>query len=69
MDISYLKNVLIGAFEAGELPATSAMVPVLARLLEFSPQETERIRAKAAAAARQASGGLLPGGVGLGFRV
>lgn len=34
---------------AGELPAGSAMVPVLARLLEFSPQELARVQAKAAA--------------------
>lgn len=37
-------------FTAGELPASSAMLPVLARLLEFSPQELQRLQDKAAAA-------------------
>ena len=34
---------------AGELPAGSTMVPVLARLLHFSPQELQRLQSKAAA--------------------
>ena len=33
---------------AGELPAGSTMVPVLARLLEFSPSELNRVQTKAA---------------------
>lgn len=44
VDLEYLKAVVIGGFEAGELPASSAMLPVLARLLHFSPEELERIR-------------------------
>ena len=35
---------------AGELPPSSTMLPVLARLLEFSPQELARLRDRAAAA-------------------
>lgn len=43
----YLKNVLLGGFESGELPARSAMLPVLARLLAFSPAEVARAQAGA----------------------
>ena len=39
---------------AGELPASSTMVPVLARLLEFSPSELRRLQEKAALAAQEA---------------
>ena len=41
---------------AGELPAVSAMVPVLARLLEFSPSELQRVTRKAEAAGAQGGG-------------
>ena len=38
----YLKAVLVGGFESGELPASSALLPVLARLLEFGPDDLRR---------------------------
>ncbi len=41
---------------AGELPASSTMVPVLARLLEFSPSELRRLQDKAAAQAGGSTG-------------
>ncbi len=44
LDLTYLKNVILGGFESGELPAKSSMLPVLARLLEFSSQELDRVR-------------------------
>lgn len=44
--MNYLKNVILGAFEAGELPVKSSMLQVLARLLEFSPAELERVRSR-----------------------
>ena len=44
VDLEYLKNVLIGGLESGELPASSHMLPVLARLLQFSPAEQQRIQ-------------------------
>lgn len=43
---------------AGELPASSTMVPVLARLLEFSPSELRRVQEKAAAQTSSASSSL-----------
>jgi hypothetical protein len=44
LDLNYLKNVILGSFESGELPARSTMLPVLARLLEFSSEEMERVK-------------------------
>ncbi|KAK9905843.1 hypothetical protein WJX75_007487 [Coccomyxa subellipsoidea] len=44
LDLTYLKNVILGGFESGELPAKSSMLPVLGRLLEFSPKELDRVR-------------------------
>jgi hypothetical protein len=44
LDLNYLKNVILGGFESGELPATSSMLPVLARLLEFSGDELARVK-------------------------
>lgn len=41
---------------AGELPASSTMVPVLARLLEFSPAELRRLQEKAATQASSSAG-------------
>ena len=41
---------------AGELPANSTMVPILARLLEFSPSELRRVQDKAAAASGSGAG-------------
>ena len=44
---------------AGELPANSAIAPVLARLLEFSPAEVRRLEAKAAVAGGSGAAALL----------
>lgn len=44
LDVAYLKNVLVSAFENGTLPRDSPMVEVLGRLLFFSPDEFEKIR-------------------------
>lgn len=44
LDLTYLKNVILGGFESGELSTRSSMLPVLARLLEFSPAELDRAR-------------------------
>ena len=44
LDLTYLKNVILGAFESGELSTRSSMLSVLARLLEFSPAELDRAR-------------------------
>lgn len=63
VDLEYLKNVVIGGFESGELPASSHMLPVLARLLQFSPAELARIQSRrggggsSAAGAGSSSGG------------
>ena len=45
VDTDYLKAVLVDGFEAGELPATSNLFPVLSRLLSFSPIDVARARA------------------------
>ena len=42
LDLTYLKNVILGGFESGELSTRSSMLPVLARLLEFSPAEVSK---------------------------
>ena len=42
LDADYLKAVLLKGFESGELPRTSSMLPVLARLLHFSQDELHR---------------------------
>ena len=42
LDLTYLKNVILGGFESGELSTRSSMLPVLARLLEFSPAEVKK---------------------------
>jgi len=44
LDLTYLKNVILGGFESGELPTKSSMLPVLGRLLEFSSEELERVK-------------------------
>lgn len=44
LDLTYLKNVILGGFASGELPANSSMLPVLGRLLEFSSEELDRVR-------------------------
>lgn len=48
---------------AGELPANSTMVPILARLLEFSPSELRRVQDKAAAAGGAAGAAALFAGM------
>lgn len=53
INVEYLKGVLVGAFESGEFPRSSSMLPVLQRLLQFSPSDMDRIhrqKRKAAAA-------------------
>ena len=42
LDLTYLKNVILRGFESGELSTKSSMLPVLARLLEFSQAELGR---------------------------
>ena len=44
VNVDYVKNVLLNGFESGELSSDSSMVPVLARLLHFSPAELARIK-------------------------
>lgn len=44
VNVDYVKNVLLNGFESGELSNDTSMVPVLARLLHFSPAEIERIK-------------------------
>ena len=39
IDLEYLKAVLLKGFESGELSSRSAMLPVISRLLHFSPAE------------------------------
>ena len=42
LDVEYLKAVLVDGFEAGELPVSSQLYPVLSRLLSFSPDDRAR---------------------------
>ena len=49
VDSEYLKAVLIDGFEAGELPTTSALFPVLSRLLSFGPADIARAKASVGA--------------------
>jgi hypothetical protein len=54
VDLEYVKAVLVESFASGELDGGSRMLPVLARLLHFSPADLERAaqgRAGAAPAA------------------
>ena len=44
VDVDYLKNVLVGFFEKGQLPANQQVINVLALLLQFSEKDKERIR-------------------------
>ena len=53
VDVEYLKNVLLGFFESGELPANETVVSVLQRLLHF----TERDRARLAGLKRKGGRG------------
>ena len=41
LDADYLKAVILKGFESGELPSKSAMLPIIARLLHFSPAEIQ----------------------------
>ena len=43
--VPYGPQVIVSGFESGELPNSSALVPVLARLLEFTPADLRSIRA------------------------
>ena len=47
VDMTYLKNVVLGGLISGELPAKSSLVPVLEKLLQFSPDEHARVKKKA----------------------
>lgn len=40
-DMEYFKNVMLKLFETGE---TASLLPVVARVLQFSPEELERCR-------------------------
>ena len=45
IDVNYLKAVLVDSFQRGELvDHNERMLPVLARLLAFSPQDVERAK-------------------------
>ena len=44
VDVEYLKNVLVGFFESGELPLNSTVILVLSRLLQFSEKDKVRLR-------------------------
>ena len=44
VDVDYVKNVVLNGFQSGELSSDSSMLPVLARLLHFSPAELQRIK-------------------------
>ena len=44
VNVEYVKNVLLNGFESGELSNDSSLVPVLSRLLHFSPLEIQRIK-------------------------
>lgn len=43
LDIEYLKNVLLGFFESGDLPLNKQVLIVLDRLMLFTPQDRARI--------------------------
>jgi GRIP domain len=43
LDVEYLKNVLVGFFESGELPANPQVLTVLARLLCFTDADRSRL--------------------------
>lgn len=44
VNVDYVKNVLLNGFESGELSSDSSLVPVLSRLLHFSPVEIQRVK-------------------------
>ena len=44
VNVDYVKNVLLNGFESGELSSNSSLVPVLSRLLHFSPAEIQRVK-------------------------
>lgn len=47
LDVDYLKAVLLKGFESGELPCSSSMLPVIARLLHFSKEEMQTAQQQA----------------------
>ena len=56
VDVDYLKAVIVESFASGELlDPGSHMLPVLGRLLQFSPQDMERASVKKAAASSGAA--------------
>ena len=44
-DVPHSAQVIVSGFESGELPSSSSLVPVLARLLEFTPADLRNVRA------------------------
>jgi len=44
LDVDYLKAVILKGFESGELPNSSGLLPVLGRLLHFSPEELSKAK-------------------------
>ena len=44
VDVAYVRQVLISAFESGELPKQGQILTVLARLLQFAPEDLARIQ-------------------------
>lgn len=43
LNVEYLKNVLLGFFESGELPLNKQVLVVLDRLMLFTPQDRARV--------------------------
>jgi hypothetical protein len=44
VDVEYLKNIMIGFFEAGQLPHNEQVLVVLDRLLSFTPKDRVRVQ-------------------------
>lgn len=55
VNVDYLKAVLVDGFEAGALPASSPLFPVLARMLSFSPEDMERAKSAGGPGAKKAA--------------
>mmetsp|Transcript_17584 Transcript_17584/g.52817 ORF Transcript_17584/g.52817 Transcript_17584/m.52817 type:complete len:298 (-) Transcript_17584:984-1877(-) len=45
VDLTYVKGVLVSGFESNELSVHSAMLPILDRLLQFTPDDKRRLEA------------------------
>ncbi|KAK9807993.1 hypothetical protein WJX73_000747 [Symbiochloris irregularis] len=67
VNVDYLKAVLVDGFEAGALPSTSSLFPVLARLLSFSPEDLQRAKSTVSPGVKKgaATGGIKSGAGGL----